>query len=127
MVNGPDNYGVYSQFDIAKHKETFVHYLEVIIHSDGLVEYAVPSHQKKLIQLAARKLGVPEETIPGLCPQEYHGDYMVWLSKITGCIAVWNDFYHAYEISRAQALKLRSLKVAGIYHGTVPPLPGDRV
>ncbi len=39
-----DKYSVYSDFDVRKHKKHFTDYLEVIIHPDGSVHYAVPSH-----------------------------------------------------------------------------------
>lgn len=44
-------YGVHSDFDIQKHKETFIDYLEVIIDVNGRIMYAVPSHQEKLIAM----------------------------------------------------------------------------
>lgn len=39
-----EEYNLYSQFDVSKHKQTYTNYLEVIIDSDGNVMYAVPSH-----------------------------------------------------------------------------------
>ena len=42
-------YDIYCAFDLEKHKQTYVQYLEVVILEDGTVEYAVPSHQEKLI------------------------------------------------------------------------------
>lgn len=45
-------YDIYCAFDLEKHKQTYVQYLEVVILEDGTVEYAVPSHQEKLIALA---------------------------------------------------------------------------
>ena len=44
-------YDIYCAFDLEKHKQTYVQYLEVVILEDGTVEYAVPSHQEKLIAL----------------------------------------------------------------------------
>lgn len=40
-----EKYTLYSKFDIDKHAETFINYLEVIIDENGVVHYAVPSHQ----------------------------------------------------------------------------------
>ena len=37
-----EEYSVYSPFDIKKHQETFINYLEVLILEDGTVDYAVP-------------------------------------------------------------------------------------
>lgn len=36
-------YDVYSKFDIDKHSENFIDYLEVIIDPSGVIHYAVPS------------------------------------------------------------------------------------
>ena len=44
-------YDIYCAFDLEQHKQTYVQYLEVVILEDGTVEYAVPSHQEKLIAL----------------------------------------------------------------------------
>ena len=44
-------YDIYCAFDLEKHKQTYVQYLEVVILEDGTVEYAVPSHQEKLIEI----------------------------------------------------------------------------
>lgn len=37
-------------FDIETHKGAFVHYLEVCIDRDGVIRYAVPSHQRWLLE-----------------------------------------------------------------------------
>ncbi len=48
-------YDIYCAFDLEQHKQTYVQYLEVVILEDGTVEYAVPSHQEKLIALSRQK------------------------------------------------------------------------
>lgn len=44
-----------SPFQINLHKSTFTNYLEVIIHLDGKIVYAVPSHQMKLFIIYSRQ------------------------------------------------------------------------
>ena len=44
-----------SPFDINTHKETFISYLEVVISPEGVVEYAVPSHSEKLVEIFLTK------------------------------------------------------------------------
>ena len=44
-------YDLHSPFDLQKHMETYINYLEVVIFPDGHIEYAVPSHQEKLIRV----------------------------------------------------------------------------
>ena len=85
-------YGVYSGFSIKQHKQTFIHYLEVIIDENGKIMYAVPSHQEKMIKLACEKLNVTREKLNENCPQEYYCDFMTWLSKVGGACAVWEKF-----------------------------------
>lgn len=49
-----EEYNLYSKFDIQKHKENYINYLEVLILENGEVEYAVPSHQDKAVALACK-------------------------------------------------------------------------
>lgn len=48
---------LHSPFDIETHKQTFVSYLEVVISPEGTVEYAVPSHSDKLVEIFAKQKG----------------------------------------------------------------------
>ena len=104
------------KFDIATHKRTFIHYLEVIITEEGDVEYAVPSHQEKLIKIAMTKLGVTRYKLYDMCPPEYRFDVLKWLCEITGCLSVWNDFYIG-KPNDIQYWVLRTLKYHGLYEG----------
>lgn len=101
-------------FDIQKHKETYINYLEVIILPTGKVEYAVPSHQEKLIRIGMNKHKCSRDTYMKMCPEEYYFDYMTWLCKDTGCIAVWNDRFYGNP-NRFQMKKLQELKNSGLY------------
>lgn len=116
-------YGLHSEFDIEKHRETFVHYLEVVIDVDGKVMYAVPSHQEKAIRIACQKLGVTREELKHMCPREYWFDFMKWLCKISGVIAVWECNCEYWEPTKLQIATIRRLKMAGLYKGPVPVTP----
>ena len=113
-----EKYSVYSEFDIEKHKETFVNYLEVLIQEDGHVMYAVPSHQELAIQLACKAKGWTREELNKACPQEYYFDFLPWLLSLTNCISVWNNFYVG-KANNAQISKLTEMKRAGIYKGSI--------
>ena len=106
------------KFDIETHKEAFVNYLEVVIREDGTVEYAVPSHQEKLIKIAIEKLGVTRKQLYDMCPNEYMFDVIKWLCKITNCVSVWNDFYIG-DLNIAQRGALLKLKCHGLYGGKI--------
>lgn len=112
-------YDLHSPFNIEKHKETYVNYLEVIIHPDGTIEYAVPSHQEKLIAIGCKNHKMSRAEYEALCPQEYYFDFMTWLVKETGCISVWNDSIMADKITTKQKFALRNLKLNGLYKGSV--------
>lgn len=78
-------------FDIEIHKQTFINYLEVIIREDGTVEYAVPSHQEKLIALACEKLKMTRNELNDFCPPAYYFDFTRWLCQVSDCVALWNE------------------------------------
>lgn len=114
-------YDIYCDFDIEKHKQTYIDYLEVLILRDGTVVYAVPSHQAKAEQLCCEQLNVTHDELIYKCPTEYYCDYMTWLLTKCGAIAVWNRFYKAGEfgINNRQRTTLRKLKLHGLYKGTM--------
>lgn len=104
------NYEILKQpFDIVIHKKKFINYLEVIIDEYGIIYYAVPSHQEWLIKKACKKLNISREELYASCPPDYYFDVIGWLTKITGCIAVWNDTYTG-ELNDHQYGKLKLLE-----------------
>lgn len=117
-----DTYDLYSPFDIKQHVKHYYHYLEVVISPEGIVEYAVPSHQEKLISIAMDKLKINRDELSQMCPPEYYFNFLTWLCNITGYISVWTDGYIKSEyggISDSQLSALESLKEYGAYEGTV--------
>lgn len=115
-------YDLYSDFDIDKHKENYVNYLEVIIFPDGHIEYAVPSHQEKLIRICCNKLNITRDELDNLCPQEYYADFLVWLCNISNCVSVWNNFIiHAddKDMTPEQLVALCQLSKNDLYTGKI--------
>lgn len=110
-------YDVYSKFDFIKHKQKYIHYLEVIILPNGQIEYAVPSHQEKLIYIACEQLNITRQKLGEMCPEEYYCDFLTWLCKITNCISVWTNFYIKDTINSKQIESLHKLKEFGLYEG----------
>lgn len=105
-----------SAFNLETHKEAFVDYLEVIIREDGMVEYAVPSHQEKLIKIAMTKLGVTRKQLCDMCPREYHFDFMNWLCSITNCVSLWNA-HRVGTPNETQQWVIQNLRYHGLYKG----------
>lgn len=112
-------YDIYSDFDMEKHKQTYIDYLEVLILEDGKVVYAIPSHQVKAEELCCEKLGISRQELSDMCPSEYYGDYLTWLLTICSAVSVWNNFYMAGEngLNAKQKATLRRLKLDGLYRG----------
>ena len=111
-------YDVYSEFDIEKHKETFVNYLEVLIQEDGHVMYAVPSHQELAIMLACDARGWTRDELNSACPKEFYLDLLPWVLSLTKSISVWDRFYVG-EANDAQIARLVELRNAGLYKGMI--------
>ena len=111
-------YDVYSQFDIDKHKATFINYLEVIIDRNGHVLYAVPSHQELAIKMACKEKGWTRKQLSDACPKEYYFDFMPWVLGLTNSVAVWNTCYIG-ELNDAQRKTLIELRNNGLYKGKV--------
>ena len=109
---------IYSEFNINKHKETYINYLEVIIDAEGTVYYAVPSHQEFLINYICKRDNLTRNELDDLCPREYYFDFMTWLCKISKCISVWNNFYFGIA-NEKQKLKLKELSENKLYTGNI--------
>ena len=109
---------LHSPFNHQIHKETFLYYLEVVIFSDGTVEYAVPSHQLKVVDFIAKRDNITREQVGDMCPPEYYCDYDNWLCKEAGAIMVWNDFYRGVPNDK-QILSLIKLMTEGLYLGNI--------
>lgn len=110
---------LHSPFDIETHKQVFIDYLEVIIDEDGVVHYAVPSHQEWLIEKSLEKLGINREDLYDECPDEYCLDIMTWLTEVTKCVSVWNDRYIG-DPNNKQIKTLHMLKENNVYRGNIP-------
>lgn len=78
-------------FDLRTHKKNFTNYLEVIILPNGTINYAVPSHQEKLIQIAMEQLSISRDQLSAAVPEDYYFDLIEWLCLVTKCVSVWND------------------------------------
>lgn len=114
-------YDIYCDFDIEKHKQTYINYLEVLIMENGEINYAIPSHQMKAEQLCCEKLDISLKELYARCPNEYYCDYLTWLLNICGAVSVWNDFYKTGELglNAKQRSKLEQLKLNGLFKGTI--------
>lgn len=77
-------------FNYKTHRENFMDYLEVVILKDGTIEYAVPSHQQKLIDLYCENHGINNSELWNMIPiTESPVD---WIIYNEGIISVWYSF-----------------------------------
>lgn len=110
-------YNLYSDFDIQQHKKHYVNYLEVIMFPDGHIEYAVPSHQEKLIKICHEKLNLTRDELADMCPSEYTFFPTPWLCELSGCISIWTDNVvkgDNQELTNEQIQMLLTLKDEGL-------------
>lgn len=107
---------LHNPFNIRIHKKTFINYLEVVILEDGTIEYAIPSHQEKLIAIIMKKYNMTKEEI--INDPESYCEYMEYLHKKSGAISVWNDFYLG-NANEKQINSLKKLKEEGLYKGNI--------
>lgn len=117
---------LHSPFDMKTHKDNFINYLEVVILEDGTIEYAVPSHYKKLEKICCKKLGLKYDELynesQGLLDhyesiyRSYINYWNDWLLGISGAIMVWNDRYVGIA-NEKQLQRLKELKDYGLYFG----------
>lgn len=108
-----EKYDVYSDFDIEKHKNTFIDYLEVVILPDGTIKYAVPSHQEFLINYLCEKWNITRKKLDTIIPIQYRFSLIDWLLIVSGCVCVWTNFYKG-ECNLEQFKRIEELKKEGI-------------
>jgi hypothetical protein len=100
-----------------------VSYLEVVISPEGTVEYAVPSHSDKLVEIFTKQKGFDDI----LKAKKYIIETTInngmlstidYLTGVTGYISVWFNRYVAGDPpTKAQLDKLKELFKNGVYVG----------
>lgn len=105
-----EGYDVYSKFSLSKHKVAFINYFEAIILPTGEVQYAVPSHQEKLLSLAFP--GLTREEMWEQIPEE--ADVLRFLLDKTRCISCWTDFHIGEPYTSMQEATLETLIYEGL-------------
>lgn len=81
-----------------------INYCECIIHKDGLIEYAVPSHVEMLIKITGEDRDVIYYKMP------IDASPIIWLIEYTGCIAIYTNAYLKPKIStKEQEFTLQKL------------------
>ena len=103
-------YDLNSKFDINQHKTHYVNYLEIIIFPDGHIEYAVPSHQEKLISICCEKFKVTRDQLMKMCPREYYCNFLEWLCTTSGCISVWNTYIQLGTNCKATQEQIKAIE-----------------
>ena len=90
-------------------EHTRINYCEAIIHKDGMIEYAMPSHVECLLRITGEDRDVINKKMP------LSASPIIWLTEYTGCIAIWVDgFIWPKEVADVQLVSLRKLFKAGL-------------
>ncbi len=108
---------LHGAFDAELHKRTFIDYLEVVISPEGIVEYAIPSHSEKLLQVYMQKYSIDRGTALRNLASKNNG-YIENLSEATGYISVWNEAY----ITGCKPTQ----KLQGLYRGRIDDIYTER-
>ena len=114
---------LHSPFDAKTHKETFIDYLEVVIDSEGVIHYAVPSHNGFMEMQLLKLRGIEfdyfnyYDKVSDLCPENRYADYFEWLCEETGCIPVWGLPRSVYlgKPNEKQLASIEMLKKEGLF------------
>lgn len=95
-------------FDYKTHRENFPAYLEVIIFKDGHIEYAIPSHQMKLVDIYCKENNITRDELYAIIPiTEAPND---WITYNLGLIQVWYNFIRRpIDITKEQEETLKRL------------------
>ena len=97
---------LHSKFDVEVHSKNFINYCEVIVLPDGSVEYAVPSHERKVIEIFKREFDLSDEDFDNF-PEELSIDY---ICKKCHLIMLWYDYAYApIRITKEQRNTLHNL------------------
>ena len=102
-------------FNIDRHKNTFINYLEVVILKDGTIEYAVPSHMEKAISIYSNMSGKTRDEIKG----EFFIRSDDFILKETGIVMLWTHTFQGNP-NKTQKEKMKELKSHGLYLGAIP-------
>lgn len=121
MIMDNIEYVLHHPFDVNTHKRTFIGELNVIIHDDGTVHYAVPSHRAYLAALYCKKKHIKHEWYIKQIVIEKNPTLPLYLNELceaTGSIAVWYD--HTIGTMNAKQLHtLEMLRRHEVYGGEI--------
>lgn len=84
---------LHSDFDYEVHKANIINYTEVVIHPDGTIHYAIPSHTRYLENYICERDGISREELWKRCQGLDQLDYMNWLCRQSGCVSVWTKYF----------------------------------
>lgn len=108
-------YNLYSSFDIDKHKATFINYLEVIITNDGVIHYAVPSHQQYVSNIVKKEHTLTDKEFCAVMPMSSFHEFLLAYS---GAVMVWSHGYAGIP-NKKQLLQLQLLHDEGLLSESV--------
>ena len=102
---------LYRPFDLQMHADNFKNYCEVIICEDGSIEYAVPSHQERLIMHYANKHHISRNKVIELFYNDV--DAIEKMMVDTKIVFVWYE--HLCNFTKMNAEQLHALNLLIIY------------
>lgn len=89
-----DSSVLYKPFDFNEHLKAFGDtYLEAVVLEDGTIEYAIPSHEQKLVRVIMQKTGKTRDQVIWDCSDDDKLNWQEYLERESGCISLWTNFY----------------------------------
>lgn len=85
----------------------YICYCEALIHPDGSVSYAVPSHELALVKCTGLSLSEVSDIIP------LYADVGSWLVGYTGCVLLWYDYCKFGRLTLEQVCSFNKLLSSG--------------
>lgn len=81
-------------FSIERHIHTFVNYCECVIDENGTILYAVPSHERKLMNIVMEKYNMTLDKLTDKAEHEDgQWDWINWLMRNSKCMCVYTCGY----------------------------------
>lgn len=95
-------------FSCKVHAQVFIAYCEVVILPSGKIEYAIPSHTKKLEEIFKKQEKLSDDDFICLYYNNFDA-YDIMLKKTKICQVWYNNIRYDGELTKAQVNKLLEL------------------
>lgn len=91
-----------------------------MIDPEGVIVWALPSHQEFLIYKAMVRFGYSREVLMAACPPEFYYDFLRWLIPMSGgWIPVWKQGVMDYPVTKKQHAALKKTEAGRLFQRNI--------